>query len=814
VLTGDPAFTGRSGGEIHRKAALGDLADALGRLDRCGADAELVALAKDCLAREAEDRPRDASEMAERVTAYLAGVQERLVTTEVARAGEAARAEEAGHTARAALARALAERKARRFQAGMAASILALMMIGGLRFTYWLQQRQIGTARVERLLGEARLLRDQAGAEADDVARWEKARDALSRAESDLADQTDPNVRATVQALRSDVQVGLDTAVADRTLLATLVDIRSARADDPDGSATDASYVDAFRAAGIDPDALDPSSAGARIGAKPQPVARAMVAALDHWTGVREQRGANGEGWTRLIAAARAADPDPDHDALRSALLIKDRPARLERLRPLAERASLVSWAPASLVSLGSALADAGAVDEGVTVLKKASGTYPTDALVHYLLGGLLERRRPPQPDEAIRAYSVARALQPELASHELAHALDDHGKGEEAEAVFRDLVRRRPDNARHLGCCGRLLKDRGRGAEATAMLDRAIIAGRTLTRLKPDDAAAHGNLGIALHSKGKFDEAVAELREAIRLEPDNATAFIALGTALMNQGKIDEAVSAYREAIRLQPENAMGHYDLGNAVRAEGKTDEAVVAFREAIRLKPDFAEAHCNLGLVLRRTGAYRDALDELRRGHEHGSKKTGWSNPSAKWVRDAEQAVALSERLPAILNGEDKPKNAADALSFATLCQARGWHAAATRLLAQALAAEPKLGDDRRTQYRYNGACAAVQAGCGKSKDNPAPDVAAQAELRRQALEWLTAELAAWTKTIDSGDPKTRAQVARTLLHWNSDPDLAGIRDADALAKLPKTEGDEWLALWADVEALRKRAGEKGP
>ena len=65
ILTGEPAFTGRSAGEIQRKAALGDTADALARLEACGADAELIALAKDCLAREREDRPRDASAVAD-----------------------------------------------------------------------------------------------------------------------------------------------------------------------------------------------------------------------------------------------------------------------------------------------------------------------------------------------------------------------------------------------------------------------------------------------------------------------------------------------------------------------------------------------------------------------------------------------------------------------------------------------------------------------------------------------------------------------------------------------------------------------------
>jgi serine/threonine-protein kinase len=57
ILTGGPAFLGRTTGEIQRKAALGDLADAYARLDASGADPELVDLVKSCLAREPADRP-------------------------------------------------------------------------------------------------------------------------------------------------------------------------------------------------------------------------------------------------------------------------------------------------------------------------------------------------------------------------------------------------------------------------------------------------------------------------------------------------------------------------------------------------------------------------------------------------------------------------------------------------------------------------------------------------------------------------------------------------------------------------------------
>jgi hypothetical protein len=50
--------------------------------------------------------------------------------------------------------------------------------------------------------------------------------------------------------------------------------------------------------------------------------------------------------------------------------------------------------------------------------------------------------------------------------------------------------------------------------------------------------------------------------------------------------------------------------------------------------------------------------------------------------------------------------------------------------------------------------------------------------------------------------------RTAAAQTLRHWQRNADLQGVRDVDALARLPKAERDAWLDLWADVEALRAR------
>jgi len=51
-----------------------------------------------------------------------------------------------------------------------------------------------------------------------------------------------------------------------------------------------------------------------------------------------------------------------------------------------------------------------------------------------------------------------------------------------------------------------------------------------------------------------------------------------------------------------------------------------------------------------------------------------------------------------------------------------------------------------------------------------------------------------------------------VLQHLRHWQEDTDLAGLRDQDAVAKLPGEEQDACRKLWADVTALRDKA--RGP
>ena len=327
----------------------------------------------------------------------------------------------------------------------------------------------------------------------------------------------------------------------------------------------------------------------------------------------------------------------------------------------------------------------------------------------------------------------------------------------------------------------------------------------------------SHGNLGDALAKSGQLDDSVAAFREAIRIKPNYAAAHDGLGNAFQRRGQIDEAVSAFREATRIDPTFAGAHNNLGTVLRMKGDVDEAMAEYREAIRLKGDNPEAHCNLGHVLRDMGQFAEALTYLRRGHELGSKKPRWPYSSAQWVKECERLVELDVKLPRVLKGEAHPADIGERLALAQLCQlpCKSLNAAAVRFYTTAFSERPQLADDLQGQFRYNAACAATLVGCGQGKDADQSDEKERARLRRQALDWLRTDLAAYRRLLEKESEKAGSAVRQRMQHWQQDKDFAGVRGPKALARLPEAERQAWQKLWADVaDTLARAQGETAP
>src|SRR5262249_43992387 len=158
------------------------------------------------------------------------------------------------------------------------------------------------------------------------------------------------------------------------------------------------------------------------------------------------------------------------------------------------------------------------------------------------------------------------------------------------------------------------------------------------------------------------------------------------------------------------------------------------------------------------------------EYRKYHELRSEQLGLaeSDFSAAKVAWAERRANLADRLPGILKGTDRPRDNAEKLDFARMSLDTMRYAAAARLWAEALEADPGLGPDRKSWHLYRAARAAALAAAGRGRDDPLPDNCERVRLRGQALAWFKSDLVAWAKVVDSS-PSVRTDVFYALLDW---------------------------------------------
>jgi len=158
---------------------------------------------------------------------------------------------------------------------------------------------------------------------------------------------------------------------------------------------------------------------------------------------------------------------------------------------------------------------------------------------------------------------------------------------------------------------------------------------------------------------------------------------------------------------------------------------------------------------------------------------------------------------------LRGTEKPANAAEQIELAKLSLLKKANAAAAQFFRDAFNADPKLAEDVTKGTRYDAACAAALAGCGRGLDADKLDDRERSRWRRQALDWLGQDLMWWGKEVGKGNAQTNASVRECMRHWQTDDDLAGLREPSGLDKLSPDERQECLALWKKVAAVLSRA-----
>jgi hypothetical protein len=191
----------------------------------------------------------------------------------------------------------------------------------------------------------------------------------------------------------------------------------------------------------------------------------------------------------------------------------------------------------------------------------------------------------------------------------------------------------------------------------------------------------------------------------------------------------------------------------------------------------------------------------------------------------IRDEQRRlIELDQQLPRLVKEANRPPSnpydrsewARKRIILARRCASPHWrlYGASARLFLQGRRFLPE-GDERTTGTHYEVARVLALAGCGQGADTDSLDDSERVRLRQQSLTYIRADLDALTKmkrkNASISISASPVVVARTLNRWHRDPALTGVRDESALAKLPASERAEWIKLWADAAALRKKLSE---
>lgn len=183
--------------------------------------------------------------------------------------------------------------------------------------------------------------------------------------------------------------------------------------------------------------------------------------------------------------------------------------------------------------------------------------------------------------------------------------AMDLHraGRLDEAESLYRQLLRLLPDEPNLVHFHDVLLYQRHRLAEAVAEVRRSIA-------LDGNVAAWHNNLGNMLLDQRQMDAAAAAYRRCLALDPANLEVRNNLACLLRMTGRLADAESLLRDLLARSPRFADAQAHLALVLAAQGRAAQALEAGTRALEMAPAQARCHRLLGLLYAQSGRLEDA------------------------------------------------------------------------------------------------------------------------------------------------------------------------------------------------------------
>ena len=148
-----------------------------------------------------------------------------------------------------------------------------------------------------------------------------------------------------------------------------------------------------------------------------------------------------------------------------------------------------------------------------------------------------------------------------------------------------------------------------GRGEEAEALFKEVLA-------VSPGLAAVHYNLGYLYAQRGDTAAAEPAYRKAIELQPDALDAYVALSTLLASHQREAEALELLQGASSRFAASAPFHFALGATAFNLARAEEAEAAFLKAVELDPANAEPYFYLGSLSLGKNDVPEAVERLEK------------------------------------------------------------------------------------------------------------------------------------------------------------------------------------------------------
>jgi eukaryotic-like serine/threonine-protein kinase len=590
------------------------------------------------------------------------------------------------------------------------------------------------------------------------------------------------------------------------------------------------------------------------------PVRTFLAVAIDDWA--ISTTAAKDRNW--LLELGKRVQPG-DHDEWGDRIRDADHWPSVSELKDLSLHVPVDRVPTSALLILADRLSTS-SVSSSTAFLRRVQQANPSDFWVNLQLG-TDELWQFATAAEAFSRAALAIRPDAAVGYTVLGDALHAENHPYDAISAYQKALELDPTSARTRNNCGNALVDIGRFAEGLAFHDQALTndpqyawadfdAAEALMRMHrfndaipryqkaidsgQCDAWAERNWRLALLLSGRVDEAMKPWRGAMDPGPwkiEIAADYAGLCAYLQRDADYE---ASRKDLLQLagSVNNATNLQAIAFACLLKPAPDDTLKRLAALLQKHPvskaatpgsDYYRYRFNKALLAYRQRRPEDtimllgaadhealgpaselvlAMAQFDAGQPQQAKKTfadvvvryDW-RPSSVCSTDVgkyhvlrhEAESKLMPNLSELLRSQEVPSDKLDRIAILGACIEDGMNAFAARLYAQAFEEDASLYRQAGQAIRFQAACAAVASG--------------DAQLRARAQRWLTDDLAfklANLPTRPALASRARARLENELGRWQTDPDLAIVRDADALQHLPLEERQLWQELWHDVSA----------